>query len=398
MQAWACNHEPDGIEKGVEKMARNVLSAKKVEKLSTPGRYCDGGGLDLVIDKSGRRYWIFRFQIAGRRQNMSLGSADVISLADARLAAENARGQAARGANPLLTRKRAAAAPTLSEAADAYITLRAPLWSGRETERAWRRSFALHAAALRDVPVNTLTTEDILSVLRPIWIDKAETAGKVRERVERVLDAARAAGHREGDNPARWRGHLEFMLPPRRKLTRGHHRALSYDELPAFMARLRGLSSVGARALEWTILTAGRESMTLGACWPEVSDTLWTIPPARMKDRKEHRVPLTARCLAILEEVKGLDDRRIFPGQRRAQMSDMTMDKVLVRMGVNATPHGFRSTFRDWAGDCTPHAREVVEEALAHAVGNAVERAYRRGDALEKRRRLMEDWDRYCGG
>jgi integrase len=257
---------------------------------------------------------------------------------------------------------------------------------------------------LRAKRVDEVTTEDVLAVLRPLWSRTPETASRLRGRIERVLDAAKAKGLRTGENPARWRGHLDVLLPRRRRMTRGHHAALPFEQLPAFLERLRVRPAVAARALEFTILTAARTGETLGARWSEIdmASGVWTVPAERMKARTEHRVPLTPAALAILKEVRPLlgtaNDGLVFPGQKRGRpLSQMAMVMLMRRMEVaDYTVHGFRSTFRDWAGDATNFAREVVEAALAHTVGNAVERAYRRSDAFAKRQRLMEAWAGYC--
>jgi len=254
--------------------------------------------------------------------------------------------------------------------------------------------------------VNQITTEDVLAVLQPIWLIKAETASRVRGRIEKVLDAAKAKGLREGENPARWRGHLDHLLPRRPRLQRGHHAAMPWRQVPEFIVRLRESCSMAALALEFVILTAARsgevlrsvrEGQVMGACWDEIDyqSRVWIIPAVRMKAAREHRVPLSDRALAILEEAeKSRQGKFIFLGQRGDQpLSEMALAMLLRRMGVmRATVHGFRSSFRDWAGETTSFPREIAEAALAHTVGDKVERAYRRGDALERRRELMEAW------
>ena len=269
-----------------------------------------------------------------------------------------------------------------------------------------------YAAPLRSKPVNQITTEDVLEVLQPIWTSKAETASRVRGRIEKILDAAKAKGLREGENPARWRGHLDHLLPKRQLLQRGHHAAMPWQEVPEFVAQLRNSPSMAALALEFVILTAARSGEVLrsfrdgevvGASWGEIDRQakVWTIPAKRMKAGREHRVPLSDRALAILGEAeKARRGKFIFPGQRGDQpLSDMALTMLLRRMNVtDATVHGFRSSFRDWAGEATNFPREIAEAALAHTVGDKVERAYRRGDALERRRELMEAWASFCAG
>jgi integrase len=379
----------------------NRLSARTVQTLTAHGKHHDGGGLYLVVDPKGRR-WVLRYQIRKRRREMGLGAYPLVSLARAREIAEEARRAVAEGKDPILVRKVAAGVPTFGEVADRVIAELSPGWRGRSTEASWKRSLEKQAAKLRPLPVSEVTPDDVLEVVKPIWTALPESGGKLRERIERVLDAAAAAGYRAGDNPARWKGNLQHRLPVRKKLTKGHHRALAWAAVPALMQRLSESGSTGALALMWTILTAAREGMTTGATWQEITADLWVVPGERMKEGVEHRVPLAAGALELLGRVRPPEGAYrptdpIFPGARRNSfMSNATMDAVLRRMGVNATPHGFRSTFRDWAGDCTEHPREVAEAALSHKVGDDVERAYRRGDALEKRRRLMADWARFC--
>jgi integrase len=265
----------------------------------------------------------------------------------------------------------------------------------------WKMTLTEYAAPLRRLRVDEIGTEHVLSVLTPIWGTKNETASRLRGRIERVLDAASAKGFRRDANPARWKGHLDHLLPARpKKHLRGHHAALPVDALPAFMERLRSLRSVSARALEFCILTAARSGEVTGMDWSEVDleKALWTIPAARMKAGREHRVPLSERALEILQDMKKLGGRFVFPGSDPAAgLSNMSMTMVVRRMGVETTVHGFRSTVRDWAGDRTDFAREVAEAALAHVVGDETERAYRRSDALEKRRALMDSWADYVG-
>jgi integrase len=242
---------------------------------------------------------------------------------------------------------------------------------------------------------------DVLAVLKPIWLEKPETATRLRGRIEKVLDAAKAKGYRQTDNPARWRGHLDHLLPRPSKLKRGHHAAMPYDEVAAFIGRLREREAVAALALEFCILTAARTGEVIGCQWAELDsdNKVWTVPAERMKAGREHRVPLCPRALAIVEQLApGEPDGFVFAGQRRGRpLSNMAMEMMLRRMGIgNATVHGFRSSFRDWAGDVSSFAREVIEGALAHAIRDETEQAYRRSDALEKRRKLMEAWAAYC--
>lgn len=263
-------------------------------------------------------------------------------------------------------------------------------------------TLATYCQQIRSKPVAEIMTDDVLSVLEPLWHSKPETASRVRGRIERVLSFAKARGMRSGENPAQWRGHLDAILPKRSTLTRGHHKALPFQEVPAFMRRLREMEGIAPRALEFAILTAARSGEVFGLTWFELSldDQLWTIPGSRMKGGREHRVPLTNRAVQILRQMERLrtpDSQFVFLGGKRGKrLSETSLEAVLKRMDVDATPHGFRSSFRDWAGDKTGVAREVAEAALAHIVGDKAERAYRRGDALDKRRVLMDDWTSFC--
>lgn len=374
----------------------NRLSARTVQTITETGRHGDGDGLYLVVAPDGAKRWVLLFQLRGRRREMGLGPLRTTTLAQARQAAQDAREVIRQGKDPIEVRKVPEGIPTFAAASEALIATLAPGWRGAKTEESWRRSLITHAATIGRMSVDQITTEDVLRVVKPYWVSKPESGAKLRERIERVLDAETARGTRAGANPARWKSHLALMLPKRQKLVRGHHRALPYAEVRKFVARLRQSPSMGAAALEWTILTVSREDMTLAAEWKEIKGDLWTIPGLRMKEGKPHRVPLSDAALAVLERVRPIKGKAaglIFPSTiTGGKMSNATMDRLLERWKVDSTPHGFRSTFRDWAGDCTDHAREVVEAALAHQVGDDVERAYRRGDALEKRRLLMADW------
>lgn len=382
--------------------AANRLTAVEVRNPNkAPGRYGDGGGLYLEILPGGQRQWLLRYQLNRRRRDMSLGAVtDKNGLAAARAAARDAHGLIAKGIDPIEERKRPAAAPAFAVAARTLIDDLKSGWRGRDTLMSWERSLLRHAVGLAKKPVDEITTNDLLPILRPMWSAMPESAAKLRERVERVLDAQRAAGAIRGawENPARWKGHLALMLPKRQKLSRGHHPAMPYADTPAFLAAIRLQEGMGARALEFAILTATREGVVITARWGEIAGDVWALSAERMKMAKPLRVPLSAPALALLERVGGLGRKGfIFPGQRQRgrpapHIGDATMDAVLKRMKLPYTPHGFRSTFRDWAGDCTAHPRDLIEEALAHAVGDETERAYRRSDALAKRRVLMDDW------
>jgi integrase len=381
------------------------LNARKVAT-APPGYHLDGQGLYLCVSSALARSWVFRFSWQGRRPEMGLGSYDEgVSLADARAARDEARRVLRSGRNPIEAKReagRVVAKPTFGEIADALLETKASEWRNEKHREQWRLALVETAAALRSRRVDEIDTEAVLAVLKPLWTEKPETASRVRGRIEAVLDAATAQGHRTGDNPARWRGHLSHLLPKRAKLSRGHHAAMAYADVPAFLARLREDENTAARALEFCILTAARSGEVYGARWPEIdlAEKVWTIPAERMKAGRAHRIPLCDRALAILEAVKPLRmGDLVFPSRRQGKpLSHVAMAKVLARMGVDgATVHGFRSSFRDWAGNETHFPREVAEAALAHVVGDAAEQAYRRGDALEKRRALMKDWAVHCG-
>lgn len=392
------------------------LSAKGVDALTAAGRYSDGGGLSLVLDGHGRRRWVFRYRRNGKSTDMGLGAAGkhAMGLAQARAAAADARALLDQGKDPVAEREAARAAAqqaqkatvTFGAFADELVDQIKDGFRNPKHRQQWKNTLRDYAASIRDKPIGAVGTDDLLEILKPIWLTKAETASRVRGRIERVLDAAKAKGLRTGENPARWRGHLANLLPKRQKLQRGHHAAMPFENVAEFVKALRGRDATAARALEFAILTASRSGEVLGATWGEIDldGALWTVPAVRMKAGREHRVPLTKRALAILAEMEKLrpEDRSagdfVFPGQKpKRPLSVMALEMVLRRMGRDdVTTHGFRSTFRDWAGEKTNVQREVAEAALAHVVGDETERAYRRGDALEKRRKLMEAWADWC--
>ena len=390
-------------------MARHVhrLSAAKVAKKAKPGLYADGGGLYLRItagEKAGKR-WVFLYRrpTDGKRCEIGLGGTSAVPLAKARKKADEARALVADGKDPLATRQAAETMPTFGELADQHIKAMGPSWRNAKHRAQWAMTLKVYAKPLREKPVNEITTADVLAVLRPIWQSIPETASRVRGRIENVLDAAKVQGFRSGENPAAWRGHLKLILPARQKLTRGHHAAMAADALPELMASLRARPAVAARCLEFAILTAARSGEALGARWEEIDlkSKVWTIPAARMKATRVHRAPLCARALAILAEMEPLSNGGgyVFPGQRPSQpLSTMALEMILRRMKVaGVTVHGFRSTFRDWCGNRTSFPRELAEHALAHVIGDKAEQAYRRDDALERRRKLMEAWAKFCG-
>lgn len=385
-------------------MASGKLTARTVAT-AKPGRHGDGAGLWLEVSKSGAKRWLYRFTIAGKVSEAGLGSYPEVSLEEARQKAFEARRLSKAGRSPVEAKREAERAaarkPMFGEIADALIEAKAPEWRNEAHRNQWKMTLEHYAAPLRAKPVDEIDTETVLAALKPIWLKAPETAYRLRGRIEAVLAAAKAQGHRAGENPAAWRGHLSHLLPKRQKLTKGHHAALPYSEVPAFIARLRDQKGLSALGLELQILTATRSGEVLGARWDEIDLVagVWTIPAARTKAGKIHRVPLSGRALEILETLTSARiNEFVLPGHAKGKpLSKMAFEMLLRRMGVmDATPHGFRSSFRDWCGNETPFPREIAEAALAHRVPDATEAAYRRGDALEKRRLLMEQWAAHC--
>ncbi len=392
-------------------MSRPVhrLSAKTVEKMKDPGYHCDGGGLYLQVSATASKSWIFHYTRHGKSREMGLGSERDVSLAEARTKAADARRQLAGGIDPLAAREgheareklQKAGTITFAECAKKFIAAHKAGWRNGKHVEQWQKTLATYAGpVIGELAVKDIDTALVLRILEPIWSKKPETASRVRGRVERILDYARVRGYRAGENPARWRGHLEQLLPSalNRKI-REHLAALPYDELPAFIRDLRAQGGNAARALELLILTAGRTGEIIG-CEPEreidIKKEIWTVPAGRMKAGKEHRVPLSPQAVKVIEAQPA--GKYLFGGGKEgAPLSDMAMLVLLRRMGRDdVTVHGFRSTFRDWAAECTSYPGEVCEMALAHAISDKVEAAYRRGDLFEKRRKLMLDWARYC--
>jgi len=392
--------------------AIHKLSARRVATEATQGRHSDGGGLYLVVGSSGSRKWLFIFRRDGKQREMGLGAAvgsTAVSLADARSRAAECRVELAKGCDPIEVRRErkvqasVRTTPTFGEFADQYIEAHRSSWRNEKHAAQWQTTLNTYAGPIREKPINEVTRDDVLAILKPIWQTKNETASRLRGRIEVVLDAAKAEGLRNGQNPAAWKGNLKHSLPKRQKLQRGHHAAMPYQKVPAFVQSLRQRNATAARALEFLILTAARSGEVFGADWTEVDleRAIWTVPPARMKAGREHRVPLPTRAVSILKEMEAVrqaDVQPLFPGRRGKPLSGMAMEMLLRRMKIeDATVHGFRSSFRDWAAEETPFAREIAEAALAHVVGDATERAYRRGDALERRRQLMQAWADYLG-
>jgi integrase len=387
------------------------LTALKVNALKVKGLYPDGGGLNLQVASTGAKSWIFRFKAQGKTRDMGLGSLSTVSLAEARVLAANCRRDRLAGIDPIEARKKqrakqqmeAAKAIIFDQARDHYIIAHATGWRNAKHRAQWTSTLTTYATpVIGKMPVQDVDTALILKVLEPIWSTKTETASRVRGRIESILDWAKARGLRTGENPARWRGHLQNLLAKRSKVQRiVHHPALSYDQIGKFMKQLKAHNSVSARALEFTILTAARTGEALGATFDEVDvhAGLWTVAPGRMKANRQHRVPLTDRAIAIIKEMaEQRTSAFLFAGQRLGKpLSNMSLLMLLRDMGYgHVTVHGFRSTFRDWAAEKTNFTREVAEAALAHVVGDKVEAAYRRGDLFDKRRQLMNAWAKHC--
>ncbi|MEH6697184.1 MAG: integrase arm-type DNA-binding domain-containing protein [Brevundimonas sp.] len=384
-------------------MARavNRLNWKQVQSMDVPGLHADGNGLYLRIDETGSKRWVLIFQMNRKRREMGLGSATDRKLAEVRNDAEEARRLVRAGVDPIAARRAAALPPSdhaFSAVACGLMDDLEQTWRNPKSRAQWESSLKSHAPAIWNADVATVDTDMVLDALRPIWANKPETASRLRGRIERVLDAAKARGLRTGENPARWRGHLSILLI-RGKRDRGHHAAMPYEAVPDFMAKLQARGGVSAQALRFLILTAARSGEVRGAVLSEMDGETWRIPGERMKGGRDHAVALSDHAKAVLQEIGQVPQSGLlFPGQN-GTLSVMALTMLMRKMGVTgATPHGFRSSFRDWAGDCTSYPRELIEEALAHQVGNAVERAYRRRDALEKRRALMQAWAAFCMG
>jgi integrase len=400
-------------------MASKGLSAAKVRNTTAPGLYGDGHGLYLRVGGHRGKSWVLRYMINGRAREMGLGSVAVFTLAEARERARQHRKLAKDGIDPIDRRRgerdkarlTAARAMTFRQCAEAYIKAQAAGWRNAKHAAQWPSSLEAYVyPVFGSLPVAAIDTALVMKALEPIWTGKPETASRVRGRIEAVLGWATTSGFRSGDNPARWRGHLENLLPrpskakaaARRENGRGEHlAALPYAELGGFMAALREQKGIAARALEFAVLTVARRGEVLGAKWSEIDlgERLWVIPAGRMKAEKEHRIPLADRALAIVEAMAAIRSSEfVFPGAKTGQaLGNIAMLLQLRRMGRGEfTVHGFRSSFSDWCAERTAFPAEVREMALAHAVGDKVEAAYRRGDLFQKRRQLAEAWARFC--
>lgn len=391
-----------------------ISNAKSAQALTSAGKHNAGDNLYLVnkVRQTAKgpvtyRYWCLIYSHAGRRREMVLGSADALSLSEARKRALDARHKLVGGVDPLKQRAAERRAvngiPTFGTFADEYIQSHEAKFRNAKHVAQWKMTLGdAYCKSIRSLPISEIDTEAVLQLLKPIWSRVPETASRLRGRLENIFDAAKVRGLYTGENPARWRGHLKALLPARQRLTRGHHAALPYRDLPIFMTKLRERTSIAAKALEFCILTATRSGETLGGRWDEIDleQKIWVIPAKRMKAGYEHRVPLSERAMALLIELS--DYRKsdlVFPSQKAGvALSTMTMAMQLRRLGhSNVTVHGFRSTFRDWAAEQTNYSHETCEQSLAHRISDQAEAAYRRGDQLAKRRCLMEDWARFAG-
>lgn len=389
------------------------LSALGAARLKKPGYYCDGGGLYLQVSASLTRSWVYRFRRAGRLREMGLGALLAVTLAEARATAAQCRSMLRDGTDPIEARRTAQMSERLSEArtktfdecTKAFIKTNRAGWKNDKHVSQWENTLATYASPIiGELSVRDVDTALIVRVLEPIWQKTPETAGRVRGRMESILDWATVHKYREGENPARWRGHLDKILPARSKVRKvQHHPALPYAEAPTFIKALKNQEGVAARGLELLILTATRTNEIIGAVRSEfdLEAATWTIPAERMKAERAHRVPLSVAAVELLRTLlDSTDGELLFPGAKKGKpLSNMAMLTVLRRMKRNdLTVHGFRSTFRDWVAECTDYPNEMAEMALAHAVGDKVEAAYRRGDMFRRRLQMMADWADYCSG
>jgi len=392
------------------------LSARAVQTLAVVGYHNDGGGLYLQVRASAgggapSRSWLFRYKHKNKAHWMGLGSTSVVSLAQARQLAADCRKQLAEGHDLLAVRRadtqqvaaQQAAVQTFGACATAYIAAHRDGWRNAKHASQWESSLKQYAGPVfGELPVDQVSLQHVMKALEPIWRTRTETASRLRGRIESVLDWASVRGFRQGDNPARWRGHLDQLLPAPGKVAKvEHHAAVAVADMPSFMLRLQQSPGIGARALAFAILTAARSGEVRGALRGEIDDAnkTWIVSGDRMKAGREHRVPLSAAAWSLLPiPLPDAANALLFPAPRGGMLSDMTLTAVMRRMDLKAVPHGFRSTFRDWCAEHTDVAREVAEMALAHAIGDKVEAAYRRGDLFDKRRNLMQLWAKFCSG
>jgi len=392
-----------------------AFTADQVEKMSVVGTHADGKGLYLQVAANGTKSWLYRYQLAGRRRNMGLGGYPAITLSQARKTKNNFQLQVKAGSDPLEEKRKSkekgvaehreqgSSLMTFSRCSEEYIAAKRSGWKSSKHAQQWENTLATYAAPfIGDMPVKQIEGEHVLEILQPIWFGKTETANRVRNRIELILDYATTLKHRSGDNPARWRGNLSNLLPSPSKVKEvRHHSALPYEDMPEFMAKLFSAKGFGAQALILTILTATRTSETLQAIWGEfdLEEEVWTIPKSRMKAGKEHRIPLSKPAVALLKKLGPSEASvYVFPGAKvNSHLSNMSMTTVLRRMKRgDVTVQGFRSTFRDWAVEKTNYPDRLAEKALSHSLKSESEAAYQRGQLLEKRAAMMDAWSRYC--
>jgi integrase len=396
----------------VQKIQR--LTALTVARISAPGLYADGAGLYLRVGRGGAKSWAFRFMLNGRPREMGFGSFTKVSLADARKRASDARVLLGEGRDPIEHRQQedrervaaeklaAARSMTFDQCAEAYVAAHEVSWKNEKHRQQWRNTLTTYVSPVFGlVPAHDVDIDLVMKVIEPLWSKKTETARRIRGRIEVILDWAKVRGYRTGENPARWRGNIDQLLPARSKVQAvKHHTALPYTEISAFMKDLRTIEGSSAAALEFLILTVARTGEVIGSRWPEIDlkKQIWIVPAARMKSRREHRVPLTSAAIAVLKRMESLKGKYVFPGRALdTPLSNMALLMTLGRTNRgDITAHGFRSTFRDWAAECTNFPAEVVEMALAHVIEDKTEAAYRRSDLFDKRRQLMNDWAIFC--
>lgn len=386
------------MSKPTGKHPQKRLNVRQVQSLTAPGRYADGNGLYLEIEPSGSKRWTMRVMVQGRRRDIGLGGVNTVTLADARMACTAIHNDIRSGLDPVAERRNTRRVlPTFAEAAALVHEQLKPTWKNPKHADQWINTLKNYVyPSLGPLKIDTIDTPKILATLMPIWLEKPETARRVKQRLHAVFDWAKAAGHRSGDNPVD--GVARGL--PKQTDQDDHHEALPYDEVNEFVTKLRcGPSGMSAKlGFEFLILTATRTGDVIGAKWAEIdlNSACWTIPADRIKSKKEHRVPLSPRCLEILGEAATLGGDFVFPGRSSDRpLSNMAFLKIIERMGLNITAHGFRSTFRDWTADQTNYPNEVCEQALAHAISSRVEAAYRRTDLYDRRKNLMADWSTY---
>lgn len=378
--------------------ARNVLSATQVKNYSKPGTVCDGGGLYLKITRQGTKSWVFRYKLS-KPHNMGLGAYPEVSLSEARERASEARRQLRDGLDPLKEKQRRkqelAGQLTFKEVKDQWFKASESGWTKKHKGQV-KNTLETYASSLDSIPIGQIDTQNVLECIGDLWIEKNETAYRVRGRIEAVLDYATAIGLREGNNPARWQGHLSYLLPARSKIAPVQHlEALPYKDMPEFMSKLRKQEGFSPRALEFTILTAMRVGAVVATEWSEIEGNIWTVPAGRMKGQTtDFKVPLSKQAISLLDELPRVDDSPyLFPSTKGHITIASPLALLKRRMGYkDLTVHGFRSTFRDWSAEQTSYAHHIQEMALAHTIDSKVERAYRRGDLFTKRTRLMQEW------